>query len=232
MTDESTFEVTDCAIIGRTYEEYLAMFGLEPAELEGRRVLDCPSGVASFVATATDRGVDAVGADVVYRWSPDDLADRCREDRESVAEQLAEKTHLFEWSYYDSPTDRRRYLERASERFLEDYPDGREAGRYVPAALPSLPFAEGSFSLVLSAHFLFLYDDRFDYEFHLEAIRELARVATDEVRVYPLQGLDAEPSDHLEGSITTLETEGYEPAIESVPFEFQSGSTEMLVLRL
>ncbi|AEH38799.1 hypothetical protein [Halopiger xanaduensis] len=230
MTDTTKFEVTDCAVIGRTFEEYLAMFDLEPADLERKRVLDCPSGVASFVATAADRGVDAVGADIIYEQSRDELARRCRDDRESVADQILEKPSLFEWSFYDSPADRRRYLRRASERFLDDYADGRQDGRYVAAALPTLPFARDSFSLVLSAHFLFLYGDRFDATFHREALRELCRVAADEVRIYPLQGLDAEPSPYLETVLPALEAEGYEPTRVPVPFEFQQGSTEMLVL--
>ena len=228
--DSTKFEVTDCAIIGRTFEEYTAMFDLEPTDLEDRRVLDCPSGVASFVAEATDRGIDAVGADVIYDEPPDDLARRCREDRESVADQILEKPALFEWSFYESPAERRRYLRRASERFLADYADGRREGRYVAATLPELPFDADSFSLVLSAHFLFLYGDRFDYEFHLEALRELARVAADEVRVFPLQGLDAEPYEQLDDVLAALEAAGYDPAVEPVPFEFQTGATEMLVL--
>ncbi|QCS42579.1 hypothetical protein [Natrinema versiforme] len=229
MGEPTTFEVTDCAVIGRTFEEYVAMFDLEPTELEGRRVLDCPSGVASFVATATERGIDAVGADVVYDRSVTELERRCREDRESVGEQLPEKRALFEWSFYGSPAERRRYLRRAADRFLEDYANDGTGERYVAAALPSLPFDRDSFSLVLSSHFLFLYGDRFGEAFHRESLRELARVATDEVRVYPLQGLDAEPSVHLESAVSMLADEGYEPTLETVPFEFQSGSTEMLV---
>ena len=93
-----------------------------------------------------------------------------------------------------------------------------------------LPFERDAFSLVLSSHFLFLYGDRFDYEFHCEALRELARVAADEVRAYPLQGLDAEPYDRLATIVATLADEGYEPTREPVPFEFQRGSTEMLTL--
>ncbi|WP_126661119.1 hypothetical protein [Haloterrigena salifodinae] len=229
-TEPTKFEVTDCAVIGRTFEEYAAMFDLEPAALEGRRVLDCPSGVASFVATATDRGIDVVGADVVYERSREDLARRCREDREAVIDQLSEKRDMFDWSFYDSVAERRRYLRRASERFRKDYAAGQSRDRYVAAALPALPFERDAFSLVLSAHFLFLYGDRFDYEFHCEALRELARVAADEVRIYPLQGLDATPYDRLEDVLATLADEGYEATRETVPFEFQPGSTEMLVL--
>jgi len=67
-----------------------------------------------------------------------------------VPAKHAEKADLFVWEFYDGVADRRRYLERAREAFLTDHPDGR--GRYVAAALPDLPFADDSFSLVLSPH--------------------------------------------------------------------------------
>ncbi|WP_276254025.1 hypothetical protein [Halomontanus rarus] len=224
------FEVADFVVIGRTFEEYLAMFDLEPADLEGRRVLDCPSGTDSFVATAHERGVSVTGADVLYRHPPAVVARRCRADVAAVAEQLPDKRHLFEWEYYGSVDRRVAFLERASERFLADYPTGRLEGRYAFAELPELPFASDSFSLVLSAHLLFLYGDRLEYEFHLESLRELARVATDEVRVYPLQGLDAEPYERLDEVLETLRADGYDATLIETPFEFQTGSTDMLVL--
>ncbi|RQG98441.1 hypothetical protein [Natrarchaeobius oligotrophus] len=230
MANSTAYEVTDCAIVGRTFEEYVAMFDLEPAELEGKRILDCPSGVASFVVTATERGIDAVGADVVYRVPPGELARRCRTDREAAVEQLREKRDLFEWSFYGSPAKRDRYLRRASERFVTDYVSAASSGRYVAAALPSLPFATDSVSVVLSSHLLFLYDDRFDREFHLDSLRELARVATDEVRVYPLQAFDGTQSRHLDGVVEVLEDEGYGVSVTATPFEFLSGSTEMLLV--
>ena len=51
--------------------------------------------------------------------------------------------------------------------------------------------------LVLSGHFLFTYCDRFDYPFHREAVLELFRVSAKEVRIYPLQGPDAQPYEDL-----------------------------------
>lgn len=38
----STLDLDTVIFIGRTYEEYLAMFGLREGELAGKRVLDCP----------------------------------------------------------------------------------------------------------------------------------------------------------------------------------------------
>lgn len=228
MGGSDAFEVHDVAVIGRTFEEYLAMFDIEPPDLEGERILDCPSGAGSFVAGAADRGVSVVGADRAYRRPPTELARRCRSDTAAVADQLPEKRDLFTWEFYESVERRIELLERACESFLADYRT-ESGGRYVAGALPDLPFPDDAFSLALSAHLLFLYDNRFDRTFHAASLRELARVAR-EVRVYPLQGLDAEPSALLEGVLEGLKLEGYDVDIRSIPFEFQRGSTEQLVI--
>ncbi len=38
----SKLDLDTVIFIGRTYEEYLAMFGLSKEELTGKRILDCP----------------------------------------------------------------------------------------------------------------------------------------------------------------------------------------------
>jgi hypothetical protein len=38
----SKLELDNVIFVGRTYEEYLAMFALKEAELAGLKVLDCP----------------------------------------------------------------------------------------------------------------------------------------------------------------------------------------------
>jgi len=78
------------------------------------------------------------------------------------------------------------------------------------------------------SHFLFLYDDRLDFEFHVASLRELARITDGEVRVYPLVNLKAEPSRVLEG----LSGASLPGRLERrpVPFEFLRGAREMLVL--
>jgi hypothetical protein len=160
--------------------------------------------------------------------SRETLARRSREDVAAVAAQHEEKRDLFAWEFYDDPAERRAYLDRARDRFLADYPDGP----YVAAALPDLPFADGAFSLVVSAHFLFLYDDRLDHGFHVDALRELARVASREVRVFPLVGLDTSRYDRLDDVLAALDADGYGVAVRDVPFEFQRGATEMLVVEV
>lgn len=223
MSDDA-FEVDDeYLLIGRTYEEYEAMFALD--EPDGP-VLDCASGVGSFVVEAREQGLTAVGADVAYSRPYDVLARAARRAQAETIAQLQAKRHLYEWEFYGDVETRETYLERASERFLADYPDGR----YVAAGLPDLPFADGAFRLALSANFLFLYDDRLDRTFHEAALAELTRIA-DEVRVFPLASLDRTRSAYVTPSIETLRDAGRTVRVADVPYEFQPGATEMLLVR-
>jgi hypothetical protein len=226
--DRYEFEVEEFAIIGRTFTEYAHMFDLDLAALDGP-VLDCPSGVGSFVAGAHERGIPAVGSDIIYELSPEQLEQRCRTDYEQVATQLPEKEDLFNWDFYGNIERRLQFLKRAYETFLDDYATGREQ-RYVQVELPDLPFETNTFSLVLSAHFLFLYGDRLEYEFHLASLRELARVTRNEVRVFPLLELDTEQYRHLDRIIDALREDGLTVERTGVPFEFQNGANEMLVI--
>ena len=115
-------------------------------------------------------------------------------------------------------------------RFQEDYPGGLLEHRYINAELPRLPFEDRRFDLVLSGHFLFTYSDRFNYAFHREAILELVRVSAKEVRIYPLQGPDAQPYWYMDPLLFDLKQQGILAEIIPVPFEFQRGSNQMLRL--
>jgi hypothetical protein len=156
------------------------------------------------------------------------LAAECRAAIEQVEAQLREKRDLFVWDVYGDVATRVRYLKAAAERFLADY--ARRPGRYVPAALPALPFADDAFDLALSANFLFLYDDRLNEAFHCEAARELARVAR-EVRRFPLASLDRTKSTYVDTVTTDLRGAGHGVTRREVPYEFQPGATEMLVVQ-
>jgi len=48
--------------------------------------------------------------------------------------------------------------------------------------------------------------------------------------VFPLHSFDAERSELVDPVMGTLRSEGYETTVVSVPFEFQRGADEMLVV--
>jgi hypothetical protein len=113
------------------------------------------------------------------------------------------------------------------EVFLEDYPGGREAGRYLDAALPRLPFADHSFDLALCANFLFLYSSQHDLDFHVQALLELVRVAR-EVRVFPLMELGSVLSRHVDSGTDALRGHGLVVDSIQVPYELQRGGNRMM----
>jgi hypothetical protein len=227
MSDE-TFEVDrEFLFIGRTFEEYLALFGLDRTDLEGP-ILDCPGGPSSFTAVASAVGNDVRAVDPMYERSLDALEQECQESIERNVAQLREKRDLFVWDYYGDVETRGRYLRAAAERFLTDY--ARHPDRYLAAGLPDLPFADDTFELTLSGNLLFVYDDRLDRAFHEAAIRELLRVTAGEVRIFPLASLDRTRSDYVDAVVAAARAAGATAAFRTVDYEFQPGATEVLRL--
>ncbi|WP_247600280.1 hypothetical protein [Priestia flexa] len=53
-----------------------------------------------------------------------------------------------------------------------------------------LPFKDAEFDVLLSVHFLFMYSDRLDYQFHIATVNELLRIMQKEIRLFPLVNLE------------------------------------------
>ncbi len=136
----------------------------------------------------------------------------------------------FRWDFFRDPDHLVEYRLAAMQRFLGDYVAGRAASRYVTAALPRLPFADRSFTLALSSHFLFLYSAHFDFGFHRQSIAEMLRVAN-EARVFPLLDLDCRRSLYVAPICEHFSAAGYGVEIVPSDYEFQRGGFEMLRVR-
>jgi len=225
-----SLEVTSIAFFGRTFDEYVRMFGLDPAGLTGRRIADVASGPSSFTAEARRRGLDAVGIDPLYGLPVETLALHVRNDYAAMFAAMRRKESAFRFRFFPSIDTAEASRRAAAERFLADYEAGFLHDRYVGAALPRLPFPEGAFDLVLCAHLLFIYSRRFDFAWHLRSCRELVRVSAGEVRIHPICGLDGRPYAGLDRLISELDREGIAAAIRPVDYEFFAGSDTTLVL--
>lgn len=211
---------------GRTYDEYVAMFALSKTDLE-KRVLDCSGGPASFNCVLTEQGGHVVSADPVYHFTTDEIRRRIGETYEEVMEQTGKNRNEFIWETITSVEELGRIRMGAMDDFLRDYQAGKREGRYIDAALPSLPFKDGEFDIALCSHFLFLYSEQLSEEFHYRAIMELCRVAS-EVRIFPLLELGANKSRHLELVLNRLAAKVFKISVEKVPYEFQKNGNEML----
>ena len=134
----------------------------------------------------------------------------------------------FLWNHYKTPDNLASLRMQAMTRFLEDYQT--EPSRYVASALPNLPFHDDAFDLALCSHFLFLYSEQLDRDFHQRSVIEMLRVAN-EIRIFPLLGLTVQTSAHLEPVMAMLGAQGYDCQIETVAYEFQRGGNKMLRIR-
>lgn len=213
---------------GRSFEEYVSMFSLSADDL-AKKILGCGDGPACFNADLTKRAGTVVSVDPIYQFSSDEIRSRIEATYDKVMEQTRANQEEFVWESIKSVEELGRIRMDAMKKFLEDYPTSGE--RYIGAELPTLPFVQGHFDLALSSHFLFLYSDQLSYEFHLQSIKELCRVA-DEARIFPLLELGTKKSRHIDRAINDLKEIGYQCSVEKVSYEFQKGGNEMLRVKL
>ncbi len=199
MTDldtANTFTFERVLFFGRTLKEYEEMFNFSANDLKGFKILDCPSGPASFVAQANKYNVDAIGVDPLYENTfaslkeivSRDLNDCC--DLQVQVKDLAKNKRNME--IY------RKEKDKAINFFLDDFDLGFQNKRYLPYRLPHLPFNDNEFDMVLSSNFLILYSDYkfggmmtnspFDLDFHIKAVIELLRVSKSKLMIYPIRG--------------------------------------------
>lgn len=224
-------ELPAVSFFGRSLAEYAQFFALDLTSLRGRDVLDVAAGPSSFTAEACARKIHAVAVDPKYGATVDALAAQISEDYDRMFAQMRAKPRMFRWKTFASVDAAESDRRAAAQRFLSDYETHSVYGRYVCGALPRLPFFDGTFDLVLCAHLLFTYANRFDHDWHLAACRELVRVSASEVRIHPVVGLDGKPYPGLARLRRELKDGGITSELREVDYECFAGATSMLVLR-
>lgn len=220
------FELEKVIPWGRNFDEYTAMFDLNP-EILKQTIIDCASGPASFNCQMNRQGYRVISCDPIYQFSAEEISRRIEETCQIVVEGLGANSENYVWQNIKNPEELGEIRMAAMRQFLADFPTGVQQGRYLTAELPQLPFNKGEFDLALCGHLLFSYTDHLSEEFHLQSILELCRVAT-EVRIFPLLKLSGEPSPFLPVSLSFLLKQGYQVEIKQVAYEFQKGGNQML----
>ncbi|MCK9293897.1 MAG: hypothetical protein M0P70_02340 [Desulfobulbaceae bacterium] len=224
-----SFTLSQVVPWGRSYDEYLAMFSLTPADLR-QKILGCGDGPAGFNSILSGHGGKIVSVDPIYAFSAGQIRERIDATFALVLDQTAKNSDEFRWDTIPSVAELGRLRLAAMTEFLRDFDQGRAEGRYLAGALPRLPWQNREFGLALCSHLLFLYSEQLSAEFHVAAIRELCRVAH-EARIFPLLELGARKSRHLAQVMEKLDQDHYRLAIRQVAYEFQKGGNEMLVVR-
>jgi len=211
---------------GRSFQEYVDMFSLTDEDLN-RSILGCGDGPASFNCEMNRRGKSVVSVDPVYDLDRGTIQKRIDETYTEVLEQTRANQDRFVWQNITSVEELGRIRMRSMNMFLDDLEDGKKQGRYIAGALPDLPLTANSFDLALMSHLLFLYSGQLSFDFHIQAIDELLRVAG-EVRIFPLLDLNSRKSMHLDEVIGYLLSHGFTVLEEKVNYEFQKGGNTML----
>lgn len=224
---------------GRAGEELLDVFALQPASLQGFRVLDCPGGPGSLSRALRRHGAHPIAVDPGYALPPDELEACTLRDIAAVADQMAGDEIVR------PDFDQSRYLAsrfKAYQQFVEDR--AAHPGDYVAASLPCLPFADQSFDLVLSSSLLFSYSPVADggllegeglgLDWHCRALHELLRVTARELRVYPAHtqhGSEAVPHPYVKPLLETIDPEWRSRLFQSLCDQGIKGDTTGLLFR-
>ncbi len=220
----------DIIVTARPFDEYLAMFDLRPTDLSTTTALDCPAGASGFAAGARAVGCEVTACDPVYvdMTTHGELVARARRDTAFGNQYVADTLDTYVWGFFrdlDDHLSRRMAAVDAFDRDRLANPD-----RYVMGALPNLPFSDDAFDLVLSSHLLFVYPDHFDAQAHLDGAMELARVASGEVRMFPLVDTTTRPWPGLDALRRGLAARGHATEVRPVPYEFIRNGHAMLVI--
>ena len=211
---------------GRSYQEYVGMFKLSESDLD-KKILGCGDGPASFNSVMKKRDKPVVSIDPIYQFSTAAIEKRIEDTYPVVIDQTRQHLDKFIWTRIRNIEELAEIRMKAMREFLKDYETGKNEGRYIYAELPTLPFEDDQFDLVLSAHFLFFYSDNLTYEFHLQSIEEMLRVAP-EVRIFPLLDVNAVRSPYADRLIDRYSNRGFNASEIKVDYEFQKKGNTML----
>lgn len=214
---------------GRSLDEYIKMFNLSSEDLQ-QRILGVGDGPASFNAEGTAKEYNITSIDPIYQFDGAEIQQRFDAVVDNIIDQIIATPNNWVWSYHQNPQELKASRIKTLEIFLQDYQQGKQAGRYIAQELPKLDFADQTYDLALCSHFLFLYSAQCDCDFHVAAIQEMLRVSQ-EVRIFPLLTLMQETSPYLDFVIDRFRNLGYFVAIEKVPYELQPGGNQMLVIK-
>lgn len=222
-------DINRVVFIGRTFDEYMGIFNLSLEALKGKKVLDCPASACSFTAIASQKGIDSTSADIIYFFEHHDLKQKGVSDIEYTANEIQKVKQNYIWNFFKDVES----LKATRLQALNDCSQHMQLApeKYVAIELPSLPFADQSFDITLSAHFLFTYASRLSYQFHYDTIKELLRVTSQELRIFPLVDMSGNYYEHLHQLKEDLLLDGCMCEEYPVFYEFQKNANQVMKIR-
>lgn len=217
--------VKDLLLSGHSLLDYQHMFDLSNDDLQ-QTFLTCASGFDSFNAEMTDLGHRVISCARSYDLSVDEMRALVSKYVSRMEHHLEGHQDQYRFDTTQNATEIKKKWLSTAERFLTDYTEGKQAGRYRSDVLPKLNFENNEFDFCLCSHFLFA-NSELSLEAHVSYIKEMARVAK-EVRIFPLSNAFGEISSLLGPVMLQLQMEQYGAEVKQVAYEFQQGSNAMM----
>lgn len=215
----------DVIMWGQHVDEYQHMFSLNLTDLNGR-LLEWGCGATAVNAQLNAQQRSIISCDPLFSFEGNSLIQEVElYFNDAVKEISAGKSH-YDFSDYGSFHAFIEKRRQGIDLFFADYERGRDEKRYLPLILESLPFSDFSFDIALSSSYLFS-DPEKSVDFHLQCIRELARVAK-EVRIFPLVDKKGQPSPILGPVLLALQQANFAAEIREVNYRLHVNGDAML----
>jgi hypothetical protein len=212
---------------GHNVDEYRGMFDLSEDDMNAR-ILEYGCGPNAVNARQFHEDHEAVSCDPLFVLDKDILYSKSVMIFAEMADEIRKHQDQFDFSQCGGSLDALiEQRQKGLKEFFADYEQGKDEGRYYGAADYHLPFPDFSFDFALSAHYLFADLDEQTVDFHLNVIRELARVAK-EVRIFPLIDRDGKTSEFLGPVLLQLQQEGYGAEVREVDYHLHKAENAML----
>ncbi len=228
---DKQLNLKEIVLIGRTFEEYYKMFDLDDILPGDESILDVASGASSFCAEANRQGFDVTASDKIYALNPHEIERKCIQDLAMIIKQLPDIVDLYVWDFFKDIQSLKNNREKAYKLFIEDF-KSYKSKKYLPVEYPYTAFHNNQFSISLVSHFLFLYDDKLDYDFHKRTILELLRVTSKEIRIFPIVNLKGKKSSFVDLLMQDKDLENFQKFIKKVNYEFIKNGNEMMEIKI
>jgi len=211
---------------GRRFDEYCQMFDLTESDLK-KSIISCGDGPASFNFEATQKGYSVTSIDPIYFFTKEQIQRRIDETYTIVLEETYKNKDYFIWKNIKDVDALGKLRMEAMQLFLDDFDKGLREKRYIPGELPYLNFQDAQFDIAICSHFLFLYSDNLSFDFHIQSIEEMLKVAN-EVRVFPIIDMNLTTSKYYIPTVQYFQNKHLKVSEIEVGYEFQKGGNKML----
>jgi hypothetical protein len=211
---------------GQHVDEYREMFDLSTTEMT-TALLEYGCGPSAVNSELTPSSQHIVSCDPLFNLDKDTLYSKVALVFSDMVARVRKNSHEFDFSRYGSPEALFKERQEGIEQFFADYNKGKKEKRYLGINEYTLPFADFSFAFALSSHYLFADLDDQDVDFHLQVIKELARIAK-EVRIFPLIDRYNQPSPFLGPVLLGLQQDNFGVEIREVAYHLLPNGNAML----